>query len=138
MAFSPGQDDDEVMSEINMIPLVDVMLVLLIIFMLTVPVMTQSVDIMLPQTVGKATEPEPDAVTIAVDAAGRIFWNEDEKPIDRQMLALRLASVASQTPQPQIRINGDKKASYEYVMQVMTSAQQAGLTQLGFVTEISQ
>ncbi len=138
MAFSPGQDDDEVMSEINMIPLVDVMLVLLIIFMLTVPVMTQSVDITLPQTAGKATQPEPDAVTIAVDATGQIFWNEDEKPIDRQTLALRLANVASETPQPQIRINGDKKASYEYVMQVMTSAQQAGLTQLGFVTEISQ
>lgn len=136
MAFFGEQDDDEVMSEINMTPLVDVMLVLLIIFMLTVPVLTQSVDIALPQTGGKTVQQQPDAVTITVNTMGQLFWNEER--IDKQALDLRMAKSASQTPQPQIRIYGDKKASYEHVIQVMVAAQQAGLTQLGFVTEVSQ
>ncbi len=136
MAFSSEQDDDEVMSEINMTPLVDVMLVLLIIFMLTVPVLTQSVDIELPQTAGKVSEQQPDAITISVNADGLIFWNE--ALIDKQALAIRLASSAAQSPQPQVQINGDRQARYDYVIQVMVAAQRAGLTQLGFVTEVSQ
>jgi len=135
MAFSSEQDDDEVMSEINMTPLVDVMLVLLIIFMLTVPVLTQSVDIELPQTVGKVSEQQPDAITISVNADGQLFWND--LPVDKTALQTRLAKSASQLPQPQIRINGDRQARYDYVIQVMVAAQQAGLTQLGFVTEVS-
>jgi len=136
MVFSGEQDDDEVMSEINMTPLVDVMLVLLIIFMLTVPVLTQSVDIELPQTVGKVTEQQPEAITISVNAKGQLFWNEE--PVDKQSMETRLAKSASQSPQPQIHINGDRQASYDHVIQVMAGAQLAGLTQLGFVTEVSQ
>lgn len=136
MAFSSEQDDDEVMSEINMTPLVDVMLVLLIIFMLTVPVLTQSVDIELPQTAGKVSDQQPEAITIAVNAEGQLFWNEES--INKQALEARLTQVAAQSPQPQIRINGDRQTSYEHVIQVMAAAQQAGLTQLGFVTEVNQ
>jgi len=136
MAFSSEHDDEEVMSEINMTPLVDVMLVLLIIFMLTVPVLTQSVDIKLPQTDGELAEQTPEAVTISVDATGQIFWNE--KPLDKASLATRLTDAAEQSPQPPIHIHGDRAASYDHVIQVMTGAQQAGLTQLGFVTETSR
>ncbi|HHJ80652.1 MAG TPA: biopolymer transporter ExbD [Candidatus Tenderia electrophaga] len=136
MAFSSEQDDDEVMSEINMTPLVDVMLVLLIIFMLTVPVLTQSVDIELPQTTGKVSEQQPKAITISIKAEGQLFWNEEA--IDKQALQTRLANAAAQSPQPQIQINGDRQASYDHVIQVMAGAQRAGLTQLGFITEVSQ
>ncbi len=136
MAFSGEQDDDEVMSEINMTPLVDVMLVLLIIFILTVPVLTQSVDIKLPQTANMVNDQQPEAITISVNAEGQIYWNEER--IDKQTLDQRMVKSASQTPQPQIRIHGDKNASYEHVIQVMAGAQQAGLTQLGFVTEVSR
>lgn len=136
MAFSYERDDvDEVMSEINMTPLVDVMLVLLIIFMLTVPMLTQSVDIELPQTANKVSDQQPEAITISINAEGKIFWNEEQ--INRQTLNLRMLKSASQSPQPQIRIHGDKKTNYENVVQVMAGAQQAGLTQLGFVTEVS-
>lgn len=136
MAFSSEQDDDEVMSEINMTPLVDVMLVLLIIFMLTVPVLTQSVDIELPQTTGKVSEQQPEAITISVNADGQLFWNEEA--IDKQALQIQLAKSAAQSPQPQIRINGDRQASYDHVIQIMAGAQRVGLTQLGFITEVSQ
>lgn len=134
MAFSSEYDDDEVMSEINMTPLVDVMLVLLIIFMLTVPVLTQSVDIELPQTVGEASPVQQDVVSLSVDANGKVFWNDD--PITDQQLDARLMQSAAVNPQPQLHIRGERSADYEYVVRVMAAAQQAGLTRLGFVTEV--
>lgn len=137
MAFSGEQDDDdEVMSEINMTPLVDVMLVLLIIFMLTVPILTQSIDLKLPET-GEISAEEPlKAITVSVDSEGHIFWGEEK--IVPQLLKTRFAKLAAETPQPPVHIRGDKTANYGYVIQVMASAQQAGLTQLGFITEINQ
>lgn len=134
MAFTSNHDDEEVMSEINMTPLVDVMLVLLIIFMLTVPVLTQSVNVDLPRAGSTAAEITPETVTIAVDAEGRVFWNEEL--LDKRALKERLAAAAAATPQPQIYIHGDRRADYEHVVRVMAGAQEAGLTQLGFVTEI--
>lgn len=134
MAFTSDHDDEEVMSEINMTPLVDVMLVLLIIFMLTVPVLTHSVNVDLPRAGSTAAEIAPETVTIAVDAEGRVFWNEEL--LDGRALKARLAAAAAATPQPQIYIHGDRRADYEHVVRVMAGAQQAGLTQLGFVTEI--
>lgn len=134
MAFTSNHDDEEVMSEINMTPLVDVMLVLLIIFMLTVPVLTHSVNVDLPRAGSTTAEITPETVTIAVDAEGRIFWDEDL--LDERALKARLAAAAVATPQPQIYIYGDRRADYEHVIRVMAKAQEAGLTQLGFVTEI--
>jgi len=134
MAFSSNQDDDTEMSEINMTPLVDVMLVLLIIFMITVPVLTQSVDIELPKvgnTPGKVT---PDTITLSVDPNGKFFWNKEA--IETAVLQARLADVAVQQPQPPVHIRGDKTTDYEHVVTLMASAQQAGLTTLGFVTEL--
>jgi len=134
MAFTSEHDDEEVMSEINMTPLVDVMLVLLIIFMLTVPVLTQSVDVELPKTSSEVASQKPDAVTISIDASGDIFWSEEK--LDKESLAKRLTDAAGQLPQPMIQIHGHRAASYDHVIQVMAAAQQAGLTQLGFVTEV--
>jgi biopolymer transport protein ExbD len=136
MAFTSEHDDEEVMSEINMTPLVDVMLVLLIIFMLTVPVLTQSVDVELPKTSSEVASQKPDAVTIAIDASGDIFWGEEKLKLDKESLAKRLTGAAGQLPQPMIQIHGHRAASYDHVIQVMAAAQQAGLTQLGFVTEV--
>jgi len=134
MAFSSEYDDDEVMSEINMTPLVDVMLVLLIIFMLTVPILTQSVDIELPQTSGELAEPPAEAVTLAVNAGGQVFWNEEQ--LNKETLAMRLSNAAAQSPQPPIHIHGDRASRYEHVAEVMARAQEAGLTKLGFVIEV--
>jgi len=134
MAFSSNFYDDTEMSEINMTPLVDVMLVLLIIFMITVPVLTQSVDIELPKigsAPGKAT---PDTITLSVDADGKFFWNKEA--IETVELQARLAESASRQPQPPVHIRGDRKTDYEHVVTLMASAQQAGLVQLGFVTEL--
>lgn len=134
MAFSSAQDDDTEMSEINMTPLVDVMLVLLIIFMITVPVLTQSVDIELPKIGNAPGKVTPDTITLSVDADGKFFWNKEA--VETAALQARLTEVAAQQPQPPIHIRGDKKTDYEHVVTLMASAQQAGLTSLGFVTEL--
>jgi len=133
MAFSNEQDDDAVMSEINMTPLVDVMLVLLIIFMITVPVLTQSVEIDLPRAAPSASDTKPDSITLSVDVSGTIFW--DQEVIDLAALKTRLTQIAAQQPQTAVHIRGDKKTEYQHVIQLLTSAQDAGLTRLGFITE---
>lgn len=134
MAFISEQDDEEVMSEINMTPLVDVMLVLLIIFMLTVPVLTQSLDIELPKTSSAQTSQENDVVDLSVNVMGQVFW--DEEQIDQTQLQSRLDEAALLQPQPQLHIRGDRATEYEHVMRLMAAAQEAGLTRLGFVTEV--
>ncbi len=133
MAFGEGfKDSEDVMSEINMIPLVDIMLVLLIIFMITMPVVTHSINVDLPQASTAQAELTPETVTITVTAQGTFEWNN--APIDRAELGARFAAAATQEPQPDILIHGDKRAEYEHVIEVMAAAQQAGLTKLGFVT----
>jgi len=136
MAFSSSQDDDTEMSEINMTPLVDVMLVLLIIFMITVPVLTQSVDIELPRIGSAPGKVAPDTITLSVDVNGKFFWNKEA--VGTAALQARLTEAAAQQPQPPIHIRGDKKTDYEHVVTLMASAQQAGLTSLGFVTELGE
>lgn len=134
MAFGGGWDDEEVMSEINMTPLVDVMLVLLIVFMITVPVLTHTVPVALPRTDNSqppTTAPPTLIISITVD--GAVHWNDER--IDATQLAQRLQAAAAQNPQPDIQLRGDRKVEYEKVMQVMAAAQQAGLQKLGFVTE---
>lgn len=134
MAFGGGLDDDsEVMSEINMTPLVDVMLVLLIIFIITVPVLTHSVKVDLPRADNTPNELKPETISLAVNADGAIFWNETQ--VSFEDLEARLAGEANKQPQPEIHIRGDKAAAYEHVIQTMAAVQRAGILKLGFVTE---
>ncbi|MCP5016536.1 MAG: biopolymer transporter ExbD [Ketobacter sp.] len=134
MAFGGGlDDDDEVMSEINMTPLVDVMLVLLIIFILTVPVLTHTVKIDLPQANNAPNDVTPQTIALTVTADAAIHWNDEV--ISGEVLANRLQSVAAVRPQPEIQLRGDKAVAYQHVIAVMAAAQQAGIEKLGFVTE---
>lgn len=133
MAFGGGLNDQEdVVSEINVTPLVDVMLVLLVIFILTVPVLTQSVGIDLPQTDKVNTVVDPATVVVLVNADGTVFW--DGTPINDTELARILENAALTDPQPEIRLHGDRKAAYEHIVRVMVAAQKAGIEKLGFVT----
>lgn len=134
MAFGSGLDSqDEVMSEINMTPLVDVMLVLLIIFMLTVPVLTHSVKLDLPRTQATSADLNPDTVTVSITAAGQAHW--DSAPVSEAELTARLEAAAAATPQPEIHVRGDRAVPYEHVMKAMAAAQRAGILRLGFVTD---
>jgi biopolymer transport protein ExbD len=126
-------DGDEVMNEINMTPLVDVMLVLLIIFIITVPVIKHSVNIDLPRASNEAQVTKPQTIRLSVDAEGRYFL--DDAPIADDALAPRLQAAAAQNPQPDLHIRGDKAVRYERVAQAMAAAQQAGLHKIGFITE---
>ena len=134
MAFSPAdQDDGEVLSEINMIPLIDVMLVLLIVFIITVPVMKHSVNVNLPQAATEANPDKPETVRLSVDAQGQYHWND--RVVSDEELTARLQAAAQQTPQPDLHIRGDKSVRYERVAQAMAAAQRAGVRKLAFVTE---
>ena len=133
MAFGTQDDTDEVMNEINMTPLVDVMLVLLIIFIITVPVMQHSVNIELPRAGIAVQQSKPETLRLSVDAAGHYFLGE--VAVSDAELPARLQAAASQTPQPDLHIRGDKSVRYERVAQAMAAAQQAGLQKLGFITE---
>jgi biopolymer transport protein ExbD len=133
MAFGTQDETDEVMNEINMTPLVDVMLVLLIIFIITVPVMQQSVNVSLPQATSAPQDLRPEAVRLSVDAQGGYFWND--APLADGELPGRLRAAAQREPQPDLHIRGDKDVRYERVAQAMAAAQQAGLRKIGFITE---
>jgi biopolymer transport protein ExbD len=133
MAFGTQDDTDEVMNEINMTPLVDVMLVLLIIFIITVPVMKHSVDIDLPRASSTPQDVKPETVRLSVDAQGRYFWNEQE--LGEADLQARLEAAAARNPQPELHLRGDKDARYERVAQALAAAQRSGLRKIGFVTE---
>lgn len=136
MSFGGSFDDDDVMSEINMTPLVDVMLVLLIIFIITVPVLTHSVNLDLPRAQNTPNRIEPDTVSISVTASGQVHWNETALNADE--LKQRLAAAAKQNPQPEIHLRGDKSVEYEHVAKAMAAIQQAGILKLGFVTDPGQ
>jgi len=133
MAFGTQDDIDEVMNEINTTPLVDVMLVLLIIFIITVPVMKQSVNLDLPRATSEALKSKPETLRLSVDAEGRYFLNDT--PIADGELVPRLKAAAAQNPQPALHLRGDKSVRYERVAQAMAAAQQAGLRKIGFITE---
>ena len=134
MAFGGGLNDQEdVMSEINVTPLVDVMLVLLVIFILTVPVLTHSVKVDLPQTQKLNTAVDPKSISISVASDGSVYWNS--KRIDNAQLETMLAEVAAQEQQTEIRLYGDRRVTYEEVVKIMAAAQRAGIEKLGFVTQ---
>ncbi len=133
MAFEAHEDSDEVMSEINMTPLVDVMLVLLIIFIITMPVIQHTVKVALPRASSSRDQTPTDKLQLSVDAQGRFFL--DEQAVAADALQERLREQAAREPQPQLYIRGDKNVPYEHVAQAMTAAQRAGLSRIGFVTE---
>ncbi|MES2316420.1 MAG: biopolymer transporter ExbD [Pseudomonadota bacterium] len=131
-AFNPHRQQS-MMSDINVTPMVDVMLVLLIIFMLTAPLFTHAVKLDLPVASSSPAQAAPGSITIAIDAAGAIYWNDER--VDAGQLDERMARAAAMTPQPELQLRADKDTRYEVVAQVMASAQQRGLTRLGFVTD---
>lgn len=121
---------DEPVSEINMIPLVDVMLVLLVIFIITAPVMTHAVKLDLPKASSQPNQIDPQTVTVSIDRDGRIYW--DDQPVDESVLPSRLAAVAADTV---VQVRADAATPYRVVARVMAEANRAGITRLGLVTE---
>ncbi|PRD66406.1 ExbD/TolR family protein [Malikia granosa] len=134
MAFGKFDSDsqDEVLSEINMIPLIDVMLVLLIVFIITVPVIRHAVQLELPQAATQPSQERPQTIRLAIDAQGQYHWNE--AAISDEELQTRLTAAAAQQPQPELHLSGDKAVRYERVAQAMAAAQRAGLGKIGFLT----
>ncbi|KQZ59318.1 biopolymer transporter ExbD [Lysobacter sp. Root559] len=134
MAFSTDSDSGGPMAQINVTPLVDVMLVLLIIFMITAPLMSHKVKVELPEaTLNKpaATAPPTPPITLAVKEDGSLFWNDE--PITKDLLESRLSIEAQKTPQPQINVRGDKTTKYRIVQEVVKIAQGQGMRKVGFV-----
>jgi len=124
------------MAEINTTPMVDVMLVLLVIFIITAPLLTHSIKIDLPQAGSQANPEKPDIVTLSMNAEGKLFWNDT--PFEETELALRLATEAQKKPQPELHLRADKTTNYQQLATVMSAAQAAGIEKLGFVTEPRQ
>ncbi len=129
-------DDSEgtLTAAINTTPLVDIMLVLLIIFLITVPVVTHSVPVALPREVNQPTVTKPENINIAVDRDGNIYWN-DAKLADNAALLARLKDRAGDNPQPEVHIRADKDARYEFVGRVVVDCQRAGIAKVAFITE---
>jgi biopolymer transport protein ExbD len=129
----PGEEDQP-LSAINTTPLVDVMLVLLIIFLITVPVITQSVRVDLPKAANIPTQTKPENVNIAVDAEGNVYWNTALVPTQDALLE-KLKVVAVMDPQPEIHVRGDKHTKYEHIGRVIVLCQRSGIQKVGFITE---
>jgi biopolymer transport protein ExbD len=127
-------DDDELVSSINTTPLVDVMLVLLIIFLITIPVVTHTVPVALPHEVNQPTTTRPDNIVIAIDKAGDLYWN-DAKLADYPALLARLKARAVDQPQPEVHIRADRDVRYEFVGRVVTDCQRAGIGKVAFIIE---
>jgi biopolymer transport protein ExbD len=132
-SFADEQSADGELAEINMIPLIDVMLVLLVIFIVTAPLLTHAVKVELPQASSAPNLSPPETVQIAIDAAGAVYWNAEPLPADA--LAARLAEAAARNPQPELALRADRATRYEAVAGVMSAAARAGLSRIGFVTE---
>jgi biopolymer transport protein ExbD len=121
------------MAEINMIPLIDVMLVLLVIFIITAPLLTHSVKLELPKAASAPNLTRPDNIQLAIDPASRIYWNGEE--VDRPALRERLAAAGKLDPQPELHLRADKATPYEAVAQVLADSSKAGLTKIGFISD---
>ena len=129
-----GDDDEEMNSTINTTPLVDVMLVLLIIFMITIPVVTQNIKLELPKERNVPTQTKPENIVIAVNRDGEMYWGVERVP-DIETLVSRLKLVAVKEPQPEVHIRGDGEVRYESVGRVVVACQRAGIMKVGFITE---
>ena len=121
------------MAEINMIPLIDVMLVLLVIFIITAPLLTHAVKIDLPKAASRPNLTKPDHIALSIDGTGKIFWNGE--PIEKSMLTQRLAAAAKIDPQPELHLRADKTTQYQILAEVMADAAKSGLTRIGFVSD---
>jgi biopolymer transport protein ExbD len=129
-----GGDEDEVLSAINTTPLVDVMLVLLIIFLITIPVVTHTVPVALPRESNQPTQTKPDNITVSVDRKGAIYWNA--KPVTNlAALFEEMKAASSRKPQPEVQIRGDQEARYEFVGKVLATCQRAGIAKVNLITE---
>ncbi len=129
-----GGNEDDVVATINTTPLVDVMLVLLIIFLITIPVVTQTVRLSLPKETNTARKTKPENIEISVNKDGDVFWNAI--PVrDNDALVARLKQVAVLSPQPEVHIRGDEKARYESIGRVVFACQRAAISKISFVTE---
>ena len=136
MAFSTGNDSGGPMAEINVTPLVDVMLVLLIIFMITAPLMSHKVKVELPKATLNEIENKPivvQPITITVSEQGNLYWND--QPTTKDQIESRLSVEAQKTPQPAINVRGDKTTKYRVVQQIVQVAQNQGMRKVGFVAE---
>ena len=134
MNIGSGGDEDEVTSTINTTPLVDVMLVLLIIFLITIPVVTQTIPMSLPKETNIARQTKPENIEISVNKDGDVFWNA--QPLaDNEALFQRLKKIAVMTPQPEVHIRGDEKTRYESVGRVVFACQRAAILKISFITE---
>ena len=131
-SFNNGNGASHTVSEINMVPLIDVMLVLLVIFIITAPLLSHSIKINVPQASAQPVEQEPKIIDVAIDANGQVFWNEEAVSIDQ--LKERFLAEAALDPQPDLRIRADLNTRYEVLAQLMSSAKGAGMKRLGFIT----
>jgi biopolymer transport protein ExbD len=134
MAVGPASGEDEVMSNINTTPLVDVMLVLLIIFLITIPVVTTSIPVTLPKERVEIRETKPENVIISVNPQGDIYWYDAKVP-NEAFLVDKLKKVSTMKPQPEVQIRGDMTARYAGVGKVLLACQRAGITKVAFITE---
>lgn len=137
MAFGSfdQQGGNQPMSEINVTPLVDVMLVLVIIFIITAPLLTHGIKIDLPKAASTANPEKPETVTLSLDAKGKVFWND--QPVADDQLAAKMAEAAAKEPQPELHLRADHNTRYQKLAEIMSAARNAGLTKLGFVTDPS-
>lgn len=138
MAFGGFNDNKHQapMADINVTPMVDVMLVLLVIFIITAPLFTHAIKLDLPSAQSAAAPQKPETISLSINGEGKIFWNND--PIDQNDLGPRLAQEAQKTPQPELQLRADKSTRYEVIAQVMSAAQTNGMTKLGFVTDAKE
>ncbi len=136
MAFGGFNDNKQPapMADINVTPMVDVMLVLLVIFIITAPLFTHAIKLDLPAAQSAPAPTEPSTISLSINGEGAIFWNND--PITQDALNSRLVIAAKQQPQPQLQLRADKGTRYEVIAQVMAAAQTNGMTKLGFVTDV--
>ncbi|HEY4714234.1 MAG TPA: biopolymer transporter ExbD [Aquirhabdus sp.] len=136
MGFHLGDDEHEGMSEINLIPLIDIMLVLMIIFLVTATIVNPAVKLNLPKADASVVPDQPEVVTLSIDAQGVIHWNKDVVSLSE--LAQRMNAAAQQPTKPSLHLRTDREAKYDTLAQVLARASQAGLTDLAFVSEATQ